>query len=75
MRHRHLNHETFTPAAIDDIIARGSMGDWLELRDAARADPAVIRRIARVCAAHTTDSYAQRHHFWSRYAQRHQAAS
>lgn len=74
VEHRHLEPRALTLAAIDDVIARGRMRDWLELRDAARADPAVVRRIARVCAAHTADPYAQRHHFWSHYARRHQPA-
>jgi len=37
MLHRHLNHQTFTLAAIDDVIDRGDKADWLELRRAALA--------------------------------------
>ena len=34
MLHRHLNHQRFTPAAIDNVIARGRWQDWAELRRA-----------------------------------------
>lgn len=68
MKHRHLDHSNFTLAAVDDVIARGSMTDWLELRDAADADPIVLRRIEKVCAAYTRDPYAQRYHFWAHVA-------
>ncbi|MEI2691809.1 MAG: hypothetical protein V9H69_19750 [Anaerolineae bacterium] len=30
MQHRHLTHEQYTLAAIDDIIARGKRRDWAE---------------------------------------------
>ncbi len=75
MRHRHLNHERFTLAAVDDIVARGSWQDWLDLRRAALDDPAVLSRIERVCAARIADPYAQRHHFWMLYAREHASAS
>ncbi len=42
MYHRHLNHQQFTLAAIDDIIARGKRQDWAGLRSAALADQAVM---------------------------------
>jgi hypothetical protein len=32
MLHRHLAHQQFTLAAIDDVIARGKRQDWAELR-------------------------------------------
>ena len=35
MLHRHLNHSEWTLAAIDDVIARGRLDDWKQLRDAA----------------------------------------
>ena len=67
MQHRHLNHQHFTPAAIDDIIARGKWRDWAGLRTAAFADPSLFDRIEQVCRRRTTDPYAQRHHFWLNY--------
>ena len=70
MQHRHLNHETFTAAAIDDIIDRGGRSDWVELRQAATADPAILRKILKVCGAHERDPYAQRYHLWRHYAAR-----
>ena len=32
MLHRYLNHERFTLAAIDDVIARGRQSDWFDQR-------------------------------------------
>ena len=32
MQHRHLNHQRYTLAAIDDVIARGRWADWADLR-------------------------------------------
>ncbi|MEI6593779.1 MAG: hypothetical protein WCL47_11070 [Holophagaceae bacterium] len=69
MRHRHLNHQTFTLAAIDDVIDRGQKQDWLELRRAVLADPSLLERIRMVCAAHLEDPYAQRYHFWFHYVE------
>jgi len=31
MLHRHLTHQQFTLAAIDDIISRGRWRDWADL--------------------------------------------
>lgn len=42
MLHRHLNHQRFTLAAIDDIISRGQWQDWVELRRAVLSDPALL---------------------------------
>lgn len=67
MRHRHLNHQRFTLAAIDDIIARGKWRDWADLRAAALVDPLLFDKIERVCRHRTVDPYAQRHHFWLHY--------
>ncbi len=39
MKHRHLNHEGFSSAAIEDILARGRMPDWVPLIVAIQADP------------------------------------
>jgi len=70
MLHRHLNHERFTLAAIDDIIARGKRADWAQLGHALRADWSLAGKIARVCAAYAQDRYAQRQHFWKQYVER-----
>lgn len=71
MLHRHLNHQGFTLAAIDDVIANGKRRDWVELRQAALSDPFLLEKILRVCRAHAADPYAQRYHFWKHYAERH----
>jgi hypothetical protein len=39
MKHRHLTHQEFTPAAIEDILDRGKMPDWEPLITAIKADP------------------------------------
>jgi hypothetical protein len=39
MKHRHLVHEKFTAAAIEDILDRGRMPDWEPLIAAIEADP------------------------------------
>jgi hypothetical protein len=71
MLHRHLNHQRFTLAAIDDVISRGKRQDWTDLRRAALEDRAVLEKIARVCRARVSDPYAQRYHFWMHYAREH----
>jgi hypothetical protein len=73
MHHRHLNHQGFTAAAIDDIIARGKWVDWTGLRDAVLTDRGLLTTIENVCLAYTADPYAQRYHFWLQYAKKHQA--
>lgn len=73
MRHRHLNHQGFTLAAIDDVIGRGKRRDWAELRRAALLDHALLEKVLRVCAAHAHDPCAQRYHFWKQYAERYLA--
>jgi hypothetical protein len=75
MEHRHITPSGFSLAAIDDVIARGSLMDWLELRDAARADRRVMERIARIAKARVEDPYAQRYHLWKHYVEKHGAAS
>ena len=74
MNHRHLNHQGLTLAGIDDIIGRGNQQDWVELRDAVRANRLLLQKILRVCQAHVADPYAQRFHFWKHYAEEKTAA-
>lgn len=73
MHHRHLTHQEFTLAAIDDVIGRGKRQDWADLRRAALRDRGILEKVLRVCAAHVQDPYAQRYHFWKLYAERHLA--
>lgn len=70
MEHRHLNHQEYTLAAIDDIIGRGKRQDWASLRTAALEDRVIMEKILRVCKAHISNPYAQRYHFWNQYAER-----
>jgi len=62
MQHRHLNHQRFTLAAIDDM--RGKWHDWADLRQAVLRAPMLLQKIERVCQAHLHVPYAQRYHFW-----------
>ena len=73
MQHRHLNHQTLTLAAIDDVICRGGWTDWIALRNAAIGDMDTLSKIDRVCLPHLADGYAQRYQFWHQYAQSKQA--
>jgi len=75
MHHRHLNHQRFTLAAIDDVISRGRWADWVELRQASLSDGDVLDKVERVCRSHVADPYAQRHYFWLHYAQEHRTTS
>jgi hypothetical protein len=67
---RHLNHSEWTLAAIDDVIARGRMDDWKQLRDAATNQLEIRERILRVSKPHLSDPYAQRYHFWNLYVRK-----
>jgi hypothetical protein len=71
MQHRHLNHQDFSLAAIDDIIQRGRWDDWAELRTAVLAEPVLLDKVERVCRPYLADPYAQRHHFWMQYVKEH----
>ncbi|MCL2776994.1 MAG: hypothetical protein FWD73_03245 [Polyangiaceae bacterium] len=75
MLHRHLNHQRFTLAAIDDVISRGKWSDWVELRRAVLADVTLLDKVMRVCHPYASDPYAQRHHFWLHYAKTHRVAT
>jgi hypothetical protein len=68
--HRHLNHQRFTLAAIDDIIGRGRKRDWRELRAELMRDRALVNKVLRICRAHVHDPRAQRYHLWMHYAER-----
>lgn len=69
MIHRHLNHQRFTLAAIDDIISRGRWDDWAELREALLQDPRLFDAVEKVCRPYASDPYAQRYQFWSHYVE------
>lgn len=67
MEHRHLNHQGFTLAAIDDVIARGRRRDWALLRQGLLDDASLAEKIRHLCRAKIADPYAQRYHFWMNY--------
>lgn len=69
MIHRHLNHQRFTLAAIDDIISRGRWDDWAELREVLLHDPCLLDAVEKVCRPYTSDPCAQRYQFWSHYVE------
>jgi len=71
MEHRHLNHQRYTLAAIDDTISRGVLADWTELRAAVLQDETLLDRVARVCLPHLANPYAQRYYFWMNYVKEH----
>ena len=73
MKHRHLNHEDLTLAAIDDVIERGKRADWVALRRALVADPEIRARVVRVCERRIIDPYAQRFQLWWHYARQRSA--
>jgi hypothetical protein len=60
MEHRHLQGDTLSLAAIDDIIERGQRDDWARLSRAASTDTSgqVIERIERVCASRRANAEA-----------------
>jgi len=76
MLHRHLKDDVgYILPAIDDVIERGKRADWAQLRSAALKDRDLMERILRVALAHAGDPYAQRHHFWRQYAEKHLRAA
>lgn len=74
MIHRHLNHQRYTLAAMDDIIVRGNWQDWQELRSHALAQPELLEKLVQICLPQTQEPTAQRHHFWLNYAKSHLSA-
>ena len=71
MVHRHIiESEKPSLAAIDDIIDRGGVSDWRELKARADSDSSLRVKIIKVCAARIADPYAQRYHLWNYYAER-----
>ena len=74
MQHRHLDHQAYTLAAIDDVIGNGDWGAWKRLRSALRRAPGIRDKVLRVCEPRAHDPSAQRHWFWRHYAQEGRAA-
>jgi hypothetical protein len=74
MLHRHLGHQDFTLAAIDDIIGNGRLASWERLRSALLQEPGIREKVLKVCNARVHEPSAQRHHFWRLYAQKNPSA-
>jgi hypothetical protein len=71
MIHRHLRHGGLSLAAIDDIVVRGGLDDWLGLRAALRADPALAGRALEMFRRRQSDAgSSQRYAFWVHYAEK-----
>src|SRR6218665_3289118 len=56
MLHRHLDHQRFTLAAIDDVISRGRWREWAELRRAALSDRTLLHKVDGFCPLRATPS-------------------
>jgi hypothetical protein len=50
MRHRHLNHQRLSLAAIDDVIRRGRWQDWVGLRHEVLEDQSVLEKVEQFVA-------------------------
>ncbi len=76
MQHRHLNHSNYTLAAIDDVIERGNLEDWVELARAVLQDDTgrLRQKVLRVCRARINDD-PQAYRVWQLLAERHEVAS
>lgn len=69
MLHRHINPESYTLAAIDDVIARGKRADWENLRSALLHSPQLAQKIRQVCRPNLANPTAQRYYFWMHYVE------
>ena len=61
---------TLTVAAIDSVIERGALSDWIELRAAALARPKVFADLRRLCqlrSAELYDPFVDGHRAWLAY--------
>jgi hypothetical protein len=73
MDRRQLSGSSWTLAAVDDVIARGGLKDWKELRRATADDAEVRERILRVCAGRLAEPTEQRYYFGNCCVRRHLA--
>lgn len=55
MRHRHLDTDLWSRAAIDSAIEYGDLADWRELFEAVRHDRALAQEVLIVTRAHHVD--------------------
>jgi hypothetical protein len=61
-----------TLAAVDDIIVRGKLVDWIELRSAVRSDRDLAGHVQGMCQQRLEkdEHPSQRHYFWRYYLMR-----
>jgi hypothetical protein len=68
MRHRHIETNEYTLTAIDDVIERGLLRDWLELRNAIRSSVVIADSVKRVCEHQKScPDFPSRYIFWSNF--------
>ncbi len=77
MKHRHLiGVSPHLRAAIDDVIGRGKMADWLALREALKRDVKTVEGTIKVCETRVSaEPGALRHFFWLSYLDPHRGTS
>ena len=63
--------QIYTPSAIDTVIARGKRADWIALKAAALAEPALIEEIIKVCSSRIANARTQRYSAWKEFAEKH----
>ena len=66
MLNHHITPDEISVAAVDEIVKRGSLEDWCELRAAALSDPEVLAKLEHVARSRTGDRSAARCFFWTR---------
>uniref|UniRef100_E6PIV5 Uncharacterized protein n=1 Tax=mine drainage metagenome TaxID=410659 RepID=E6PIV5_9ZZZZ len=67
MLHRHLTGTNGTSlAALDDVLDRGEVADWLWLRDLVATDRDVARKVLHLCRSHHMYGTSN---LWARYVQ------
>jgi hypothetical protein len=75
MLHRHIDHDRLPPAAVDDIIQRGNLDDWIRLARALRVDSTgrLHETVRGICLSRGNDSAApvQSYAFWACYIDAH----
>ena len=68
MQHRHIETREYTLTAIDDVIERGLLVDWLELRDAVKSSVSVAGQVRQICIHQQSRSdFPSRYIFWSNF--------
>ena len=72
MQHRHLTGDCIDLPVIADIIGRGTLQDWIGLRDALRHEPDLRPKILSVCEAYLSmeeTDFREDFSFWKSYCQ------